>query len=352
MRSKRLEALLNALFWIVMTWLFVYSDNTMDVVAVEVVNGHKQIQLIRNMDKLLAFSIIQMLFLAFFYTELYFIRHLQEPKAVRGFVLKSIGSIVLCLLLCMVCIKMMVYPNEERIEGFEIIMLMNVFYMAVVSCYGFTKNWIKHEQDKTQLVLLKSQVELQLLRQQLQPHFLFNTMNNLLAMVNQHQQPKLAEGIITLSDLLRYVVYDTSNKRVAITKEISFLENFSALHLLRFEEDEVEYHLTIMGKFQQQYIAPGIFLCYVENAFKHGVQPEGKAFIHIQIKLEKEHQIFFQIENSIPAVPFKNASGGVGLKSNQERLTLAYPEQHSISIEEDSTYKVTLILDTNDRNYS
>jgi len=102
------------------------------------------------------------------------------------------------------------------------------------------------------------------------------------------------------------------------------------------------------GIFDEQRIEPGIFLCYVENAFKHGVQPEENAFIHIYIDMSKEDRIVFNIENSIPRVPFNTKNGGFGLKSNQERLDLAYPDKHSIVFKSNGTYKAELTINTDD----
>ena len=130
----------------------------------------------------------------------------------------------------------------------------------MVVCYGFTKKWIQHEYDRKQLEFTKNQTELKLLRQQLQPHFLFNTMNNLLAMVNQSDNPKLAQSIDKLSGLLRYVVYDTKNRNVRIDEEIAFIQNFAELHLLRFEEDEIDFKIDIIGNWNQQKLSQG-FSC-------------------------------------------------------------------------------------------
>jgi len=106
--------------------------------------------------------------------------------------------------------------------------------------------------------------------------------------------------------------------------------------------------LNVIGEYTSQPLEPGIFVCYVENAFKHGVQPEEKAFIHIDIDISKEATIVFSIENSIPKVPFHTKNGGFGLKSNQERLDLAYPDRYSIVFNEDVTYNVELTIKTHD----
>ncbi len=346
MRLQRIEILANILFWGLMTWIFVFGNATMDIQGIEMIEGKEHKTFVRNYDKVYASIVAQFFCFVFFYIELYLIFRLKTPKAVGRFVLKSVGLIFGTLFLYIILLKSIFLPEVEGLDSGNTIILMIVFYTAVVICYGFTKKWIKHERDNKQLELVKNQAELNLLRQQLQPHFLFNTMNNLLAMVNQKDNPKLARGIDKLSSLLRYLVYDTNNKRVSIAQEIAFLRNFIELHLLRFEEDEINFSLKVNGHFDQQPIEPGIFLCYIENAFKHGMQPEEVAFIAIHIDLSQAHQIVFKIENSIPAHPFNNEKGGFGILANQERLDLVYPDQHSITSESGDTYKVELILNT------
>lgn len=352
MDYKRIEIALNVLFWVLMTWLFVFGENTMDVLSIEAVDGGKYKETVRNYDRLYAFIISQCVLIIFFYVELYLIHQLNRPKAVWIFVLKSVLLATIALLVCFVLVKTVAFPNNDSVKDLSAIVPMIVFYTAVAICYGFTKNWMKHEKEKAQLELTKNQVELNLLRQQLQPHFLFNTMNNLLAMVNQTDNPKLAESIDKLSGLLRYVVYDTQRKKISIAEEIEFVKNFVALHLLRFEEGEVDLTFGITGTYDTQKIEPGIFLCYVENAFKHGVQPEIKSFINIQLDISMPDRVYFSIENSIPEHPFQYEKGGFGIKSNQERLALVYPNRHTISFVINETYLVELNIKTDESNHS
>jgi len=201
----------------------------MDTISIDIVNGEKHKIVERNYDKLYTFLIAQLSLMLFFYGEFYLITKLKKPKEVWKFLLRSIGLILTVLVFCIILLKATVFPNDENIEGFDGVVFMTIFYLSIVFCYGFTKKWLKHEQDTRQLELIKNQAELSLLRQQLQPHFLFNTMNNLLSMVNQSDNPKLAHSIDRLSDLLRYVVYNTKNEKVAIVEEINFIKNFSEL---------------------------------------------------------------------------------------------------------------------------
>ncbi len=348
MRFARLEILLNVLFWSFLIWAFVFSKGTMDIVGVELIDGKEHKIRVRNPVKEMqaAFGLF-MLFL-FFYVELYWIHLLKQPKAVKRFVLQSVGLFIGILILYILLTALVFFPEEKSVRGINKLLFMGLFCSTVVVCYGFTKKWMKHERDKSQLELVKNKTELKLLKQQLQPHFLFNTMNNLLAMVDQEQNPKLADSIDTLSNLLRYVVYDTKKEKVAISQEISFIRNFAAIHLLRFEDDEIDFKLEVLGNFDSQLVEPGIFLCYVENAFKHGVQPEESAFIHIRVTISQSDTVIFHIENSLPKIKTTREEGGFGIQANKERLDLVYPNKHRLVFKKKPNFSVTLTIHTHD----
>ena len=349
MRFTRLETLLNVLFWGFLIWAFVFSKATMDVVGVEFIDGKEHKIQVRNPKKEMQAAIALTLLALFFYIELYWIHKLKRPKAVKRFVVKSIGLFFAFLFFYVLLMSRVFFPDDKKdLLSANGLFTMYIFCTTVVVCYGFTKKWMKHERDKNQLELVKHKTELKLLKQQLQPHFLFNTMNNLLAMVDQDQHPKLARSIDTLSKLLRYVVYDTKNEKVPISREISFIQNFAELHLLRFEECEIDFKLEVEGSFDAQPVEPGIFLCYVENAFKHGVQPEESAFIHIRVVILQSATIIFHIENSLPKIKITREEGGFGIQANQERLDLVYPNKHHLTFKKKPNFCVTLTIDTND----
>ncbi|MBW1295401.1 sensor histidine kinase [Aquimarina litoralis] len=348
MQFSRIEIVVNFIFWILVTWIFVYGNASMDVEGIQIIDGQKKEILVRNHTKVKILFATQFLLGIFFYVELFLIHKLKTPKAIKGFIIKSIGLIFLTASLYISLLLYIGVSNKKDLPDGNTIVLILFFYITVVTCYGFTKKWLQYERDKKNLELIKNRAELNLLKQQLQPHFLFNTMNNLLAMVNQTDNPKLAESIHKLSGLLRYVVYDTKNEKVPIQEEIIFIQNFIELHLLRFEDDEIDFKIDISGEYDTQLIEPGIFLCYVENAFKHGVQPEENSFINIYVDISTKDRICFTIENSIPKIPFENKEGGFGLQSNQERLDLAYVDKYKLTFEKNKTYIVQLTLDTND----
>ena len=349
MQIKWLEIILNILFWLLTSWLIV-SVNSIEIQEIEIINGEETKQIFRSVDLINYFIIGQIVFVIIFYVELYFIQELGKTKSFKGFIIKSAALISSLMLIYYLLNRFIIFSEPIRLTNISFGIL--ILYVATALGYGFIKMWIKNEQDHKQLELVKNQTELKLLKSQLQPHFLFNTMNNLLAMVDQKSNPKLAKSIDKLSGLLRYVVYDTKNEKVPIAQEISFLKNFAELNLLRFEEDEIDYTFVIKGEYNQQLIEPGILLCYIENAFKHGVRPEEKSFIAIHLDISDKDQLHFTVKNSIPSFKPTNVKGGFGIVSNTNRLELAYPNKHSLHIIETSEYTVELKIETDESNHS
>jgi len=348
MRFKKLEIFLNLLFWAITSW-FIVSTNSIEAQGLEIVDGEKVKTIIRSNDLIYLSLLGQLCFFLIFYAEIFLIQRLRKTKKIKGFILKTIGLLLFGLFWHELSVFLLFPTFDSFSTGVADVL---IFYLAIALGYGFIKMWLLNEQDKKQLEFVKNQAELNLLKSQLQPHFLFNTMNNLLAMVNQRENPKLAHSIDKLSALLRYVVYDSKKEKVLVKDEMTFVENFAELNLLRFEEGEINFKIEINGVFDEQKIEPGIFLCYIENAFKHGVEPEKKSFIHINLDISKPNVVLFRIENSISLHSTSLQGGGFGMSSNKERLNLVYPNKHRIYSLRSETYQVELVIETDESNNS
>lgn len=203
--------------------------------------------------------------------------------------------------------------------------------------------WFKQSNKIEKLSKEKSETELTLLKQQINPHFFFNTLNNVYSMslTKDEQTP---EAILQLSDLMRYVIYKGPETSVSLGEEIAYIEGYLAVQQLR-------RHQTVDIQFEQDIdqlafpVAPLLFIIFIENAFKHGIEgAEGDGYLHLSLS-QHGHQIHFSCENSIEEGGEKN-DGGLGLKNLRRRLELLYPKQHTLLIEQtDTHYKVDLILD-------
>lgn len=182
------------------------------------------------------------------------------------------------------------------------------------------------------------------LKSQVNPHFFFNTLNNLYGLVGQDTE-KAQTLILKLSDMMRYSIYEGQNDWVTLADEIAYLDNYMDLHRMR-------YHKTIDIRFEVDaadrsiQIMPLLFIIMVENAFKHGVEKlRADAFVHIRLKATKQ-LVDFEIENNFDSEEVEE-SEGIGLKNLKKRLELVYPNRHELEIFPDPAglYKIRLRLD-------
>ena len=352
MSKKWIEIGLNILFWAFSSWLIIYSFSITEHL-VEITDGVVTGNTEHSDELIIFFGIGQPLFALYFYVQFYSTQQLTDKRKLKRVLAKLLIVMALFLSSYIIVIKLFFLKFIHVVWFPSLWYGIFIFYTIVAIAYGLIKAWSTMEVDKRNLELINNQTELNLLRSQLHPHFLFNTMNNLLSMVDQANNPKLAKSIDTLSGLLRYVVYENKSDLVPVAKELQFIQDFSELHLLRYEDDEIDFKLNITGSNVTQSIEMGILLSYVENAFKHGVQPEFNSFIHIDIDITKPSKFIFNIKNSIPPKIDSESIGGYGLKSNKERLQLAYPNRHLLEIEETQHhFNVTLTIDTDEGNNS
>ncbi len=207
-----------------------------------------------------------------------------------------------------------------------------------------TYRFYKNQQRFLKLNEQKKVAELSALKNQLNPHFLFNTLNNLYALALE-KSDKTPEVIERLSDILDYILYRCNTDYVPVQKEITLIENFIQLEKVRYgNRVEVNFDHTISEDVK---IAPLILLTFIENAFKHGVSQElKKATIHISLKSEGS-KLLFTIKNSKPvnSIQRKNKDRALGLQNVQKQLKLLYPQEHDLTLTETNDfYKVVLKL--------
>jgi sensor histidine kinase YesM len=188
----------------------------------------------------------------------------------------------------------------------------------------------------------KAQAELGLLKQQLNPHFFFNTLNNLYALSLQRSQ-ETPEMILQLSYLMRYVIYKAREPFVKIEDEVQYLRDYLQLQSIRLKEKfDLRFETTI--DHENFKIAPLLLVVFIENAFKHGIEPAGgNAFLHISLKVH-QGKLSFICENSFEPVPGEQR--GIGLANLQKRLHLQYPARHRLQIKQENLiFRAELELD-------
>jgi sensor histidine kinase YesM len=183
--------------------------------------------------------------------------------------------------------------------------------------------------------------ELAYLKNQLSPHFLFNTLNNI-AVISEKYPEKVTPIIIELSNVLRYQLYESEKTSVLLSKEIENLRNYLKLEAIRLNDADCE--IRVEGSTNNVQVAPLLFLPFIENAVKYGADPSGKTTVDVLFKIENETLTFYA-KNSKPAMKPKQLSGGIGLKNIQRRLKLLYENKHSLDIKEEAdSYTVLLKL--------
>lgn len=202
-----------------------------------------------------------------------------------------------------------------------------VFIVALAVFIRLSKALKSVEIARKQAEVERKEAELKNLRNQINPHFLLNTLNNIYALTNFNTE-KAQEAILELSKLLRYLLYENDDEEVSLQKEIDFLRNYIGLMQIRLPKHvEVETSFTLSENSQSS-VAPLIFISLVENAFKHGISSTQPCFVRVSLEGTAEC-ILFTCENSyFPKQSDDKSPGGIGLQQVDRRLELAYPHRH------------------------
>lgn len=199
----------------------------------------------------------------------------------------------------------------------------------------------KNEKIKDLIKTQKITAELSFLKAQLNPHFLFNTLNSIYSLANK-KSDDTTEAIITLSELMRYMIYETNKEFVTLQNEIDYIKNFISLQNLRLK-DSSGVRFNVRGKLDYS-IEPLLLISFIENAFKYGTDYTGKTNINIEIKVEGDI-LSLTVSNFISLKEKNNLGSGVGIENIKNRLNILYPNSHTLNIEEsDKLFKVELLL--------
>jgi len=223
----------------------------------------------------------------------------------------------------------------------------NVLVVLLSTVLRLIMDWWRYQTEKQVLLTQTMQSELRFLKSQINPHFLFNTLNNLYALTLK-KSDKAPEIVLKLSEIMRYMLYECNERRVLLTKEIQYIHNYLDLERLR-QPKEADIRFTTEGHISEQMVAPLLFVPFLENSFKHGLNHHVKdgGFVRLQLRVSGEDLEFF-IENSkaeaLPSLTHAR-SGGIGLTNLRSRLEILYPENHSIEVQDEPhRYAVTLHL--------
>lgn len=205
----------------------------------------------------------------------------------------------------------------------------SLFILAVSTSYTLFREWFKSEKKKQELENRNLTSELSFLKSQVSPHFLFNTLNNIYSLSLTHSE-RTSESILKLSQLLRYMLYESEARKVPLEREIEYLHNYIELQKMRIRDD-VLISFKHTGDFNSLQIEPMLLIPFVENAFKHGINYSKPSWIKINLHVSSELLEFF-VSNSIVEDSVNEESSGIGLGNVKRRLELLYPDAHVLII--------------------
>lgn len=335
-RSIRIIILIHVLIWIALLLvplLFIESQE--------------------GMKRYITFGGAHLVFIAgyFYINYLFFIPKFLLKKNFRAFILTVLLALIVISLINVIYdlqIHNYFFPGSHHLNSLSRSVFGAIFgaFLAfgLSTSIRITDEWIRNEKLRKEMETEKLTSELAFLKSQVNPHFLFNILNNICSLARK-KSDDTENAIIKLSQIMRYMLYDSKDEKVSLEKEVDYLRNYIELQRMRISEN-VQISFVIEGKLEGHVIEPLLLIPFVENAFKHGVSYLEQSMIRIYLGI-KEHNLDFQVKNNIVRKGTKHSSDdtGIGLKNVYRRLDLLYPEKHEISItDNDTVYHVDLKL--------
>lgn len=240
--------------------------------------------------------------------------------------------------------------KENKRPPFELFRVINYLFTSVMITgfalgLGFMERHREDEKQRKELEKEKLHSELAFLKNQISPHFFFNTLNNIYTLTGI-DTPAAQESILKLSKLMRYLLYESEHGKTLISHEIDFMNNYIALMKLRLSS-KVELNVSFPVDYVDFHIPPLLFIPFIENAFKHGISNRETSFIDLMMKVER-NRIVFSSENSNwkSNQPNDKENSGIGLENVKKRLLLLFPEKHQLRINQDEhSFRVNLEID-------
>ena len=287
--------------------------------------------------------------LMFYLTVLYlFPKYYDQGK--KYFIVSSVMIIVLGTGFTL--IDMDLLPEYKNIEHdkppiqfhFARYIMMMAFTFFVGTSISLIERTTKMRETEKVLTEDKLQTELKLLKAQINPHFIFNALNNIYSLTYM-KSPNAPESVLKLSEMLRYVFYDCSKDKVSLSAELNYIENFNAFQQMKSEyEQNIELKMeTGLGHIE---IAPMLFIPFLENAYKYSrIEENEDAYVKIRIANE-DGKVHLSMKNSISQNVKSTHGSGIGIKNVKHRLNIIYPGKHRLKIDEQSDYfNVDLFLE-------
>ena len=290
------------------------------------------------------FIITNLYHIGLFYLNTFLLYPLFFNKRKWWIYILLIGAVLVCsYYLKMFMIKTW-YP-EVVLDKWSrrIIFFPPVAFLVASTIYRLIINRIKHDKEQKEKVAEQLSIKLKFLRSQISPHFIFNVLTNLVSLARK-KSDLLEPALLKLSDLMRYMLYESDEKKVLLVTEVEYLESYIELQKLRFSNDIlISKTVEIAEKEMLRNIEPMLLIPFVENAFKHGTGVDEPS---IEIKLNvKEGKLEFSVKNKFEENEAKDKSSGIGLANVRSRLMLLYPDTHTLQVSsQDHVFHIHLTL--------
>ncbi|MBX2953044.1 MAG: sensor histidine kinase [Leadbetterella sp.] len=226
-------------------------------------------------------------------------------------------------------------PNENRQHEYDLFMEVDkhIFPFLVMIAFSFVLSLSGRWQETE---AARARAELAYLKAQINPHFLFNTLNSIYSLaITQHE--KTPDAVVKLSNMMRYILNESETESTALEKEISYITNYIDLQKMRFG-DAFKLTYETLGEFSGKKIEPLILISFIENAFKYGINAEEESDIRIRIAMDAPRLHLHVYNRKVKINDLPENAGGVGLKNTRERLAILYPDAHRLSIQDEPGY--------------
>lgn len=331
-KRKYLEVFIHSVIWLLALFLPVVLFN----------NPEKEL----TTDKILFFIIHASLFISLFYSNfLYFIPQFLQRKKFLLYAISIIISIGLLVLINHFASSQILPkeagPNAHNYRFRGSLIFFSAFLIAISTSIKVTQNWYENEKQKNTIKNEKLNSELSFLKSQVNPHFLFNTLNNLYSLANRRSE-HTADAIMKLSHLMRYMLDEAKKDTVSLQNEINYLIDYIELQKLRMP-DKSKVIFNLDGNSSDKEIEPMLLIPFVENAFKHGDIFSDDAEINISLRIDK-NKLYFKVKNKVDKALVQDKTSGIGLNNLKQRLKLLYPNKHEFRLKEENEFFISSLI--------
>lgn len=286
-------------------------------------------------------AVLTLISVVVFYSHFFILTQYFKQKKFSIYLIGLLIILLVCPFLYLWALRVEI---KEDLPHLVVVTILTVIMVFLSGLARATEDWFINLFKRQELEKQSLSAELLYLKSQINPHFLFNTLNNIHALAYKNS-PSTPEAIMRLSSLMRYMIYESNAPAVPLTREIEYLQDFINLQQLRYKKEAL-VDLEITGDPEMCRVAPLLFIHLLENAYKHSHSKLNVGDIKVRIEI-RDNSLTFDIQNPLTKhrVQSIDEPGGIGLANVQKRLQLIYPDQHTFEIERtDEYFKVLLTI--------